>query len=72
MITKEQLQENAERINFLVDRAKLMGDGAPCLGTIVWLCLTDDQYKKVKNEEVSILTYMEGVEAMLVEAGIRT
>lgn len=66
---KEFLEARADRINWLLDNAETMGDGAAALGTLIITAATDEEYEEFRAGNHAVLL---DVEKRFIEAGIRT
>lgn len=66
---EEFLRARADRINWLLDNAEAMGDGAAALGTLIITAATDEEYQEFRSGNQAVLL---DVERRFINAGIRT
>lgn len=74
-LTNEFLSENSARINTIIDRAEAMGDGAPALGVLILLALTEEEWAIYTSSEgdLNVIANILGpVEERFNSAGIVT
>jgi len=73
-LSTDFLEKNVDRVNAILDRADVMGDGVPVLGTLILLNLTDDEWDRFvsSNADPSVIgTILADVEKRFRDAGVR-
>lgn len=54
LLTDELLQENADRLNQIVEFATVRGDDGPALGVLIMLALDDADFEFVVNDGATV------------------
>ena len=68
-MNEEFLRARADRINWLLERAEDIGDGAAVLGGLILTAADDDEFAQFMAGNLDIL---KNIEQRFIDAGIKT